>query len=138
MKTTTTTTHSREQRAAVFDEILRELAPLCPELFDVRHDLDPGGLVELYGHLDELVEIVRRTTAAAAAGRVEPYLMQVREHICSTCPHQLTGGFCPLRFRNTCVLSAHASRIARAIGRALCKSRHDLSSDRGGTCSTVS
>jgi hypothetical protein len=136
--TTATTTLSREQRAAVFDEILRELAPLCPDSFDVCHDLDPGGLVELYGHLDQLVEIVRRTTAAAAAGRVEPYIVQVREHVCSTCPHQLAIGFCPLRFRNTCVLSAYASRIARAIGRALYGSRYGPSPERGVKCSSAS
>lgn len=118
-RTTTASDLSREQRAAVFDEILRELGGVCPELFDAKHDLDPGGLVELYGHVDDLVAIVRRTTSAAAAGRMEPYLLQVRERICTKCPHKSSSGFCSLRDRNSCALSAHATRIARAVGRAL-------------------
>jgi hypothetical protein len=128
----TTNVPSCEQRAAVFDEILRELEDVCPELSDVHHDRDPGALVELYEHLDELVAIVRRSMVDAAAGRFEPYLVQINERICSTCPQDQTDGYCPLRLRNTCVLSAHATRIARAIGRALSKSRDGSSRVLGG------
>ena len=117
--TTTTATLSLEQRGAVLAEILRELEDVCPELSDIHHERDPGALVELYGHLDELAAIVRRTAADAATDRVEAYLVEVQERICSTCAQEETDDLCLLRLRGICVLSAHAKRIVSAIGRAL-------------------
>ena len=126
----TTTTLSSEQREAVIDEILRELEDVCPVLSDVHHDRDPGALVELYSRLDELVRIVLRTPADAADELGESYLAQITERICSTCAKDATDGVCPLRVRNTCVLAAYATRMARAIERALTGSTNS----RGRRC----
>ena len=74
-----------------------------------------GNLADLDQHLDELVPIVQRTTA----DRIEPYLAQIMEDICTRCAYQQPSAYCPLRHEGNCLLYRCAGPIVAAVRRAL-------------------
>jgi hypothetical protein len=102
-----------QQRTYVIDAVRRALAESHPE---IMHE-GPGGANELAGHVDALVEIVRRTTA----DRVEPYTAQIMDDVCPHCAHQEKSGYCALRAPGPeqCALSRCTMTIVHAIADAL-------------------
>ena len=115
------TTHplSAAQKQHVIEAIESTLRHECPELFQGANAGSAGGWPDVVSHVDELVEIVRHSTAA----RIEPYLAQILEDICARCPQQFPSGYCPLRHTGLCVLYRHAQPIVRAIIGALSEMR---------------
>jgi nucleotide-binding universal stress UspA family protein len=99
----------------VIRAIERGLRAKCSDVFCAAASEAPGGLFELYSHVDELVQIVRRSTA----GEIEPYLAEILEDVCSNCTHQDASGYCPLRKAGRCALYAHAGAVIEAVARAL-------------------
>ena len=81
----------------------------------LRAKAQPDGLAQLDHHVDELIAIVRRSTAT----KVEPYLAQIMDDICTRCPKQEPSAFCALRHEGTCIFFKHAGTIVAAVRRAL-------------------
>jgi hypothetical protein len=113
---------TQQQHEAVFDAVLRTLWDVEPDLLDAGRTLDPGGLVELDSHIDDLHAAIHRTAAAG-----DLCLAEILDEICSTCRYQYPTGYCPLRQRNLCVLHRHASRIITAVAVATRQSRDEAS-----------
>src|SRR5215207_10100514 len=88
------------KRAIVREAAFDALATACPGSFSDDRWRRPGGIVEVEKHLDQLIEIVRRTTAA----QIEPYLVQILQDICQTCSHQEASGYCSLRGIRQCTV----------------------------------
>jgi len=90
---------------------------LGQEPFEVlqKAEAQPGGLAVLDRHVEELVPIVRRTSATT----LEPYLAQILDEICNHCPQQHPCAFCSLRYEGNCVFYRYAGTIVAAIRRAL-------------------
>jgi hypothetical protein len=106
---------SRDDRVRIREAIHRALRQKCPDLFESGAADHAGGLEDLDAHLDDLVAIVQGTTAT----RIEPYLAQILDEICSKCGHQAPSGYCALRQRELCLLYAQAPAIIRAIASEL-------------------
>ena len=104
-----------QQRAHVLSAIWRTLILIDPTLLDKAQVLRPGGTWQVERWVDELVEIVRH----CAAHQMEPFLIAIRERICSRCAHQTTTGHCELRDHNQCVLYRTAPGIVEAIQETL-------------------
>lgn len=102
-----------DQRNRLLAAVYRDLFVWCPPKDGELRT--PEGAAVIETHLDELVNIVRRSTAAS----IEPYLAQIFEDVCAKCPHQAVSGYCPQRADGPCVLFRHAGPIVRAIGRSL-------------------
>jgi hypothetical protein len=100
-------------RNRILAAVYRELFITCPAKAGEVRTLEGASVIET--HLEEIVGIVRRSTATT----VEPYLAQILDEVCSRCPHQTVSGFCPLRADGPCVLFRFAEPIVRAVGRAL-------------------
>ncbi|HEY8747636.1 MAG TPA: hypothetical protein VIM11_06670 [Tepidisphaeraceae bacterium] len=81
----------------------------------LRAKAQPGGLAQLDHHVNELIPIVRRSTAT----RLEPYLAQILDDICTRCPLQEPSAFCALRHEGTCIFFKRAGTIVAAVRRAL-------------------
>src|SRR5688500_5005684 len=104
---------TQDQRNRILAAVYRDLFVWCPpKEGELR---TPGGAAVIETHLDELVNIVRRSTASS----IEPYLAQILDDICPNCPHITVSGYCPQRADRPCVLFQHAGPIVRAIGRHL-------------------
>jgi hypothetical protein len=111
----THSTLSPSVRNHVLEAVHRVLWQLEPELFDPHHVEHAGELADLDLHIDELIAIVRRSTAV----QIEPYLAQILDDICDKCRHQFPSGYCPLRYRNLCVMYRNAPAIIPAVAAAL-------------------
>lgn len=103
------------ERRLILSEIHEALRQSCPHLLERSGCLPQPSLAEVDKHLDELVLIVRRSTAT----RVEPYLAQILDDICPHCPQQQPIGYCPLRHQGDCILYRCAGAIVAAVRRAL-------------------
>ena len=103
------------QRSIVLDAVLDAVARASPGAFSQGQRDRPGGAGEIDKHLDALIDIVRRSTAT----RIEPYLAQILEDICSKCPHQSPSTHCSLRAAGLCQLYRHAATEVSAIAGAL-------------------
>jgi len=111
----TATTLDAAGRQLVMDSIRHALLVVAPE-WTRPDDYDrPGGLHDLEQKLDALIEIARRTHT----DRVEPYLGEILDDVCSHCQNQRTSAYCPLRHSGNCVLYACAGPIMWAVGGAL-------------------
>jgi hypothetical protein len=106
---------SPAHRSLVLHAVLDAVARASPGAFSQGAWDRPGGAGEIDKHLDQLVEIVRRTTAT----RIEPFQVQVLDDICSTCPHQLPSTHCPLRFARQCLLYQNIAEAVEAIADGL-------------------
>ena len=103
------------RRSQVLAKVREALRAAHPELFEDQRLKKPGGIAGVERHLDGLVEIVRRSTA----DRIEPYLAQIIDQICSHCPNQRVSGHCPLRLSGRCATYRDARIIVNAIAGAL-------------------
>lgn len=116
----TATTHSdltaAEHRLLV-GEVNEALRQDCPDVLQRSRFVPKGNLTDLDQHLEELVPIVRRTSAT----RIEPYLAQILDDICTKCPYQQPSAYCPLRHDGNCLLYRCAGPIVAAVRRALCE-----------------
>ena len=102
-----------DQRNHILARVYRDLFLYCPAgEGELR---TPAGAAVIETHLDDLVNIVRRSTAAT----IEPYMAQILDDVCAKCPHQTVSGYCPQRTAGPCVLFRLAGPIVRAIGRTL-------------------
>jgi nucleotide-binding universal stress UspA family protein len=80
--------------------------------------LPPGGpMWVVERHLDALVAIVRRTTSI----RIESYLAEILDDVCTHCERQFPSRYCPLRYENTCALFSPHRGCGRRHHRALKK-----------------
>ena len=102
-----------EQRSRILAAVYRELFVSCPATQGEARSAEGAKVME--NRLEELVGIVRRSTAEA----VEPYLNQFLDDICSKCPHETVSGYCPQRVAGPCVLYRFAGPIVAATARAL-------------------
>ena len=102
-------------RSLVLHSVLDAVAKASPGAFSQGHWERPGGAGEVDKHLDQFVEIVRRTTAT----RIEPYQVQVLQDICSTCPHQFPSTLCQLRSAGQCLLYQNIAAVVDAIADGL-------------------
>ena len=103
------------QRRHILDEVasaLRASSDAAPPQAQVPCGCGPA---DIETHLDALVDIVRRSTAAT----VEPYLAQFFDNICNKCPHQQSSTHCPLRSTGKCQLFRHTAAIVAAVAVAL-------------------
>ena len=105
---------SADQRKLVLQAVEAALRAAEPSLFDPAVSPD-GPMWAVEQHLDTLVAIVRRTTAA----RIEPYLAQILDDACTHCRHQQPSQFCPLRHEDECALFSHTAVVVDAIAKAL-------------------
>jgi len=103
------------ERRLLLCEVNEALRLECQDFFEHFKSLPQGGQADLEGHVDELVPIVRRSTAT----RIEPYLAQFLDDICTKCPHQQPSGHCPLRHEGNCIMFRCAGPIVAATRRAL-------------------
>ena len=103
------------KRSVVLETVYDALATANRGSFSQERWNRPGGVLEVEQHLDQLVDIVRRTTAR----RLEPYQLQILEDICARCPHQESCGYCSLRKIHQCVLYECASALVEGIAAAL-------------------
>ena len=114
----TATTHSdltaAEHRLLV-GEVNEALRQDCRDVLERSRFVPKGNLTDLNQHLDELVPIVRRSTAT----QVEPYLAQILDDICTKCPYQQPSAYCTLRDDGNCLLYRCAGPIVVAVRRAL-------------------
>ena len=114
MKTQQKTVLPPAIRKRVLDDIERDLRAVASGLFNDPQR--PGGpMAEVTRHLDGLVDIVRRTTAT----RIEPYLAEILDDICTHCEFEQPSQFCARRDEGKCVLFSHTRTIVDAIARAL-------------------
>lgn len=111
----TATTVDAAGRQLVMDSIRHALLVVAPEWTRPEEYDRPGGLHDLEEKLDALIEIARRTRS----DRVEPYLAEILDDVCSHCRNQRASAFCPVRHSGNCVLYACAGPIMWAIGGAL-------------------
>ena len=103
------------ERRLLLDEVHDALRQDCPDVLNRSKSLPRGGLADLDKHVEELVRIVRRSTAT----RIEPYLAQILDDICAKCPYQQPSAFCPLRHEGTCMLYRCPGPVIAAVRRAL-------------------
>jgi hypothetical protein len=103
------------QRRQILAEIARAINLDSPSATAVDQVGSGSGLAEIETHLDELVNIVGRSTATT----VEPYLAQIFDDICNKCPHQHPSTYCPRRRTGRCQLCRNTAAIVIAVGRAL-------------------
>ena len=103
------------ERRLLVSEVREAVGQQCRGVLERSGPLPAGGLADLDKHLDELVPIVRRSTAT----RIEPYLVQILDDICARCPYQQPSAFCPLRHDGNCMLYRYAGPIVAAVRRAL-------------------
>lgn len=99
----------------LLSEVHEALRQECPHALERSRFVPKGNLSDLDQHLEELVPIVRRTCAT----RIEPYLAEILDDICTKCPYQQPSGFCPLRHDGDCILYRCAGTIVAAVRRAL-------------------
>lgn len=103
-----------DQRKWVLEAVEAALRAAEPKLFDAPASPD-GPMWVVARHLDALVAIVRRTTTT----RIEPYLAEILDDVCTHCERQLPSQFCPLRHENTCALFSHTAVIVQVVAGAL-------------------
>ena len=106
---------TEDQRARVLAAVVHALQPVAPELFTAKNAPNAGGSRGILAHLDELVDMVRRTKD----DHVEPYLIQILDDVCPHCPSQGPTGYCGLLHARKCAIYQHAAPIVHAIGEAL-------------------
>lgn len=106
---------SKSERRFLLEELHQAIRETYPELLEKLECQDQGGLADLDAHLDELVSIVRSTTAT----RIESYLAQILDQICTKCPHQEPSAFCPLRHEGKCLLYTCAGAAVAGLRRGL-------------------
>lgn len=99
----------------LLSEVHEALRQECPDALERSRFVPKGSLADLDQHLEELVPIVRRSSAT----RIEPYLAQVLDDICAKCPYQQPSAYCPLRHDGDCILYRCAGPIVAAVRRAL-------------------
>ena len=115
MITIATPTLEPAQRARVVDAIDRALRAAAPQALSLEATDRPGGLADLHLHVDELVQIARRSKTHLP----EAYMGLLLEDVCSKCARQDVSGFCPLRHQGTCVLYPNAGLVVEAVASAL-------------------
>src|ERR1044071_2787011 len=96
------------QRLEILNAAESALRKACPQAFTPNVINNLGQASMLQRHLDQLIEIVRRTSAQT----IEPFLAEMIDDLCSTCAAQEPSAVCPLRLEGKCVLFAHA-RVMR-------------------------
>jgi hypothetical protein len=111
----TTTTLDAAGRALAMDSVRHALLVVAPEWTRPEEYDRPGGLHDLERKLDALIAIARRTRS----DRVEPYLAEILDDVCTHCENQRASAYCPMRHSGNCVLYACAGPIMWAIGGAL-------------------
>ena len=115
MTDTTVSDLTDAERRLLRSEVHEALLQQCPDVLERSTARPAGGLADLDMHLDELVPIVRWSTAT----RIEPYLAQILDDICAKCPYQQASGYCPPRHEGNCTLYRYAGPIVAAVRRAL-------------------
>ena len=115
MSTTPQTALTPAERRLLMNEVHEALAEQGRDVLQRSSEQANGGLVDLERHIDQLVSIVRRSSAT----RIEPYLAQILDHICTKCPYQQPSGHCPLRYAGDCLMYRHAGPIVAAVRRGL-------------------
>ena len=103
------------ERRLLLDEVHEALRHECPGVWDRSESLPQSGLADLDKHVEDLVPIVRRSTAT----RLEPYLAQILDDICTRCPYQQPSAYCSLRHEGSCMLYRCAGPVIAAVRRAL-------------------
>ena len=106
---------SPTQRSIVLDAAFDAVSRASPGAFSQGQRDRPGGADEIDKHLDALVAIVRRTTAT----RIEPFMTQILDDVCSKCPWQASGTHCGLRSARQCLLYRNVGIVVGAIAEAL-------------------
>jgi hypothetical protein len=106
---------TKEQKIRVSVAINRVLWLARPEVNEQEWRATSIDSAESEDRIDQLVNIVRQTTAK----RIEPYLFQILEDICPRCPAQYPNGWCLLRVLNKCALYSCAAEIVTAIAEEL-------------------
>jgi hypothetical protein len=104
------------ERRSLLAEVHEALGLEAREVLQ-KAEAQPGGLAGLDRHVEELVPIVRRSTAT----KIEPYLAQIQDDICPHCPQQQPSAFCSMRHEGNCVFYRYAGTIVAAVRRALCE-----------------
>ena len=106
-------TEAEKQRVLL--EIYSRIGRISPREVTVAQLSAGGGLLDLERHLDEIVDVVHRSTA----DHIEPYLLQFHEEVCTRCPHQEPSLYCPLRSAAECALFRHPRTVVSAVRDAL-------------------
>src|SRR5690349_6668399 len=104
-----------QDRTRMMSAIREALKPAEAGKFQSEVWLRSQSLWPVEKHLDALVEIVRRSTAQ----NIEPYLAQVLNEVCSTCPLSQPSMFCQKRYEGDCILFRNARAIFSTIAAVL-------------------
>jgi hypothetical protein len=117
MSAAPTTELTAAQRHAILASIDNALLLRHPESYEKHPAQQPERSREMARYIDDLTDIVRRSTAT----HVEAYVSQIMDDICPQCPHQEPSGYCRLRNKGGCVLCRFTMTIIEAIADALIK-----------------
>lgn len=99
------------EKQYVLLRIYSQLGRLSPEVVSPKQAKTDGGLQNLEQHLDEIIDVVHRSSA----NHIEPYIAQFFDDVCARCPHQEPCGHCPLRSAASCVLFRFPQTIVAAV-----------------------
>ena len=110
-----TQTLNPQQRRIVIEAVREQLRTAAPHLFSPDGGDMRGAMDVIVLHLDELIDIVRRSTAQ----RIEAYDAQLLDEVCPHCPRQQPNQRCALREAGECALFRYIDAVVVSIGAAL-------------------